>query len=175
MICQQFTSCVNWVSKKKHVQIWPRKIVKFSPLFFYTLKKNSIYFFLRLFSWCRVFRFIALPYTRSLPRPRGPASQVFYTVPDYLLVVDQDMDYPAQFRRELSRAFSLAYFLRPHAIIFSQIEERPLADYHDSEAYRRASLLYTSSSGPVLDQQRSVYAVNRGWRLNLRDAGHVLW
>ena len=124
--------------------------------------------------FCLFCRFISLPYMQSLPRPVGPASRVFYQVPDYLLLVDQDMDYPPQFRRELSRAFSLFYHLRPHAIVLSQVEQRPLSHYVDMDTYNRAALLYTDGSSPVLDQQRSVYAVTRGWRLSLRNSGHVI-
>ena len=110
----------------------------------------------------------------SLPRPVGPASEVYYRVPDYLLLTDQDMDYPASFRRELSAAFSSFYFLKPHAIIRSQVESRPLSDYVDRSAYDRATLLYNGNDTPIRDQRRSVQAVNRGWRLSMRDAGYVI-
>ena len=104
-----------------------------------------------------------------MPRPVGPASETFYRVSPDLLLVDQHMDFPASFRRELSAAFSLFYFVRPHAIILSATENRPLSDYLDLDAYDRATLLYQTNSSPVLDQQRSLQNVRQGWGLNVRD------
>ena len=108
------------------------------------------------------------------PRPVGPASQIYYRVTDSVLRTDQHMDFPASFRRELSAAFSAFYFLHPHAIVLSQIENRPLSDYLDMQAYDRASLLYGQVGSAVQDQQRSLQSVSRGWRLTLRDLGHVI-
>ena len=121
-------------------------------------------------------RFIALPYMTAVPRPSGPASQVYYLMSTNLLHTDLHVDYHPGFRRELSEAFCHFHFLKPHSIVRSQVEERPLADYLDMDAYHRAVPLYQDYDvcGPIQDQQRSIAAVNRGWRLNLRDSGYVV-
>ena len=74
------------------------------------------------------------------------------------------MDYPADFRRELSEAFSLLYFLRPHSLILSAIEGQPLSTYVDQTAYDEACMLYVGNDSPILDHLRTSQALNRTWR-----------
>ena len=120
-------------------------------------------------------RFISDPYVNALPRPSGPASQVFYRTPETANLSDPRSNFPTSFRRELSQAFSLFYFLQPHSIVRAEIEGRPLSDYLDLEAYQQATLLYVGiNDSPVEDQQRSLRAVDQGWDLSLSDCGYIL-
>ncbi len=115
-------------------------------------------------NWCRTwcnthktilfvyFRFIRLPMItlaghRSTP---GPASRTYYDVPPYPRQLP-DLNYPAHFRAELSLAFSKAYHLKPHAIILSHLENRPIAYYFDAEAYALSSSYYTAPRSPGSD------------------------
>jgi hypothetical protein len=61
------------------------------------------------------------------------------------------MDFPTEFRAELSQAFSSLYFLGPHALIHSVIEGRPLDHYFSQAAYQEASQLYFGADTPQKD------------------------
>jgi hypothetical protein len=67
---------------------------------------------------------------------------------------------PAGLRVKLSQAVSLLYFLTPHALIFSQIENKPLYDYFDRSSYDRARLLYFGGSSPGLDLKNCLRSID---------------
>jgi hypothetical protein len=61
------------------------------------------------------------------------------------------MDYPPEFRAELSMAFSSLYFLGPHALVHSVVEGYPLDHYFSQAAYQEASQLYFGNDTPQKD------------------------
>ncbi len=92
---------------------------------------------------------MSYPYYQRDTHVVGPASAKYYD--DRITLSDPAMVCPAGLRSRLSQAVSHLYFLRPHALILSQIEGRPLSDYHNRRAYRQASLLYFGGSTPGHD------------------------
>ena len=70
------------------------------------------------------------------------------------------MDYPTEFRAELSHAFSSLYFLSPHALIHSVIEGHPLDHYFSQAAYQEASQLYFGNDTPQRDLDRCHHLVS---------------
>ncbi len=99
------------------------------------------------------------PYFQRDTRVMGPASRVFY---DYGLdLADPNMVCQPGLRLQLSKAVSHLFFLRPHALILSHIESKPLSDYYSSELYDRAQLLYFGGSSPGQDLRRCMRAVSQ--------------
>jgi len=95
------------------------------------------------------YSFMSYPYYQRDTNVCGPASIKFYDAG--MVITDPSMVCPAGLRLRLSQAVSHLYFLRPHALILSQIEGRPLSDYHNSRAYKQATLLYFGGSTPGQD------------------------
>ncbi len=94
-------------------------------------------------------------------RRPGPASRRLY--------LDTTSEGPnvlqtSGFRLELSRAFSLAHLLKPHAVVYSYLDEQPFWQYQDPVAYDLASKLYEGNSqSPYQDLTQSYKDVYRGW------------
>ncbi len=79
----------------------------------------------------------------------GPATHKFYD--HKLTITNPSMVCERGLRSKLSSAVSYLYFLKPHALILSQIESKPLTDYFDPQAYHQAQLLYFGGSTPGKD------------------------
>ncbi len=117
-----------------------------------------------------IFRFIQLPLILSDRRPEpGPASRTLYSLPAHLVSLYPEAGHPAELRAELSLAYSRVYFLQPHAIARSFLEELPLSSYSDPEAHRSAALLYTLPQTPSSDLLRTQTEINGIWRQFYRD------
>jgi hypothetical protein len=100
---------------------------------------------------------MSYPYYSRDDRVIGPAHARYY---DHRMIIsDHSMVCEAGLRYKLSKAVSHLYFLRPHSIILSQIEARPLNEYHDPSAYRNSSLLYFGGSSPGKDLRDCLLAV----------------
>ncbi len=99
---------------------------------------------------------MALPLlSRSSALAPGPASHTFYHVARCDAGADRDLDFPVSFQSELSHAHSQLFFLRPHALALSVIENKPLLTYFDRDLYKSASLLYPHDPlGPLRDLDR---------------------
>jgi hypothetical protein len=69
-------------------------------------------------------------------------------------ILSPHLAFTPEFRRELSDAFCQLYFLPPHSIVRSRIEQRPLERYISREAYSKAIPLYTTPQGPHRDLLR---------------------
>lgn len=119
-----------------------------------TTTQIFIYFYIKLY------RFIRLPIIEraSSTSPSGPASVTFYHVPVSKRHLP-DLNYPARFRSELSMAFSRAYLLKPHAVVLSYLENRPLASYVDRAEYDLADLYYTHPQSPATDMANTLTKV----------------
>jgi hypothetical protein len=103
-----------------------------------------------------MFRFIRLPLTLAGTRPGpGPASKTFYGLPAHLTTLYPDADHPPELRSELSLAYSRVHLLKPHAIILSYLDQKPLKSYLDHDAINNASMLYQNPNTPFTDLQRS--------------------
>ncbi len=89
------------------------------------------------------------PYFQRTTRTPGPASRTLYDLG--IVLPDPEMVCRDGLRLEISQAVSHLFFLKPHALILSHIESRPLSDYFSREAYDRANMLYISGSSPGLD------------------------
>jgi len=59
-------------------------------------------------------------------------------------------------RAELSQAFSIVFHLKPHAVVLSHIEQRPLTDYLDHEAYALSQSFYPGTRSPVVDMLHTI-------------------
>ncbi len=80
----------------------------------------------------------------------GPASKTYYDVPPALRNLP-DLNVPGKFRAELSAAYSLVYHLKPHAIILSYLEDKPLPSYIDYEGYAKSAAFYDLPKSPAID------------------------
>lgn len=87
--------------------------------------------------------------TRASIAP-GPASCTYYYVPPALRTTPE-LNVPAQFRSELSLAFSTAYHLKPHAVILAHIDQKPLVSYIDYETYALSLSFYQHPKSPAID------------------------
>ncbi len=104
------------------------------------------------------------------PRP-GPASKTYYSFPPHLVSQYHEATVPSELRAELSLAYSLVHFLRPHAIILSLLEGKPLESYRDQTAVTLASNGYTLPRSPLLDLERTKAEIRYIWRRYYRDQG----
>ncbi len=98
------------------------------------------------------FRFIRLPritLAGSTVCP-GPASVTYYEVPPALWSLP-GLNFPGKFRAELSRAYSIAYHLKPHALILSYLEQKPIPSYIDHETYALNNSFYVHPKSPAID------------------------
>ncbi len=102
------------------------------------------------------------------PRP-GPASKTYYSLPSNLGHQHSEAGMPPELRSELSLAYSFVHFLRPHAIILSLLEGRPLESYRDQASITLASNVYTLPNSPQLDLERTKAEVRDIWRRYYRD------
>jgi hypothetical protein len=106
---------------------------------------------------------MSYPYYQRDERVTGPACVRYY---DHNMVLpDPDMRCEPGLRLQLSKAVSHLYFVQPHSIILSQIESRPLRDYHCPSAYQQASMLYFGGSSPRKDLHDCIASI-RGKRFN---------
>ncbi len=111
------------------------------------------------------FRFIQLPLIVSDCKPKpGPASKTLYSLPPHLVSKYPEINHPAELRAELSLAYSRVHFLKPHAIVMSHLEDKPLSDYADGEAVNAASLLYTYPRSPIKDLLKTQAEVVSIWK-----------
>jgi hypothetical protein len=104
-------------------------------------------------------RFMSYPYYHRANRIIGPASHKYYD--ERMVVTDPAMASPPNFRAKISRAVSHLYFVQPHSVIRSQIENRPLSDYYSSKLYEQATLLYFGGSTPGQDLRECMQDVER--------------
>jgi len=94
----------------------------------------------------------------------GPATHTYYEVPPILRSLP-GLNVPGKFRAELSMAFSKVYHLKPHALVLSYLEGRPLVDYFDEEAYALSHSYYQDPLTPSLDSLKTREAVKTCRRL----------
>jgi hypothetical protein len=80
----------------------------------------------------------------------GPASHTYYEVPP-VLRTSAELNVPGKLRAELSLAYSRTYHLKPHAIVLSYLERRPLLDYIDRHAYAMSACFYQAPRSPASD------------------------
>jgi hypothetical protein len=80
----------------------------------------------------------------------GPASRTYYEVPPVLRTT-AELNVPGELRAELSLAYSRTYHLKPHAIVLSYLEQRPLLDYIDRYAYALSACFYQAPRSPASD------------------------
>jgi len=80
----------------------------------------------------------------------GPALHTYYEVPPALRTTPE-LNVPAKLRAELSLAYSRTYHLKPHAIVLSYLEQRPLIDYIDRHAYALSACFYEAPRSPASD------------------------
>jgi hypothetical protein len=107
-------------------------------------------------------RFMAYPYFRRSERLTGPASRKFY---DHgMFIPDPKMRCLPGLRAKLSQAVSHLFFLQPHALIISQIENRPLSDYYSHQAYQNARFLYFGGSNPGRDLMECKQAISHPYQ-----------
>jgi hypothetical protein len=99
-----------------------------------------------------------MPFEVSNSSRPGPASEVYYAVPDSDLNVHPDLDYPSKFRSELSLAFSRVYFTSPHVFIEAIKCNLPIWSdlFFDADAYQEASMLYFGRDTPYNDLARCI-------------------
>ncbi len=92
---------------------------------------------------------MSYPYFSRSEHVIGPAVAKYYdegiVLPDLGMVCEPGLRY------KISKAASHLFFLKPHSIILSQIESKPLSAYYDASAYRDAALLYFGGSNPGRD------------------------
>ncbi len=121
------------------------------------MDKYILYFLLLRFIWLPI-----ITLTRPGIAP-GPASQVYYGVPPTLRTTPE-LNVPPKLRAELSQAFSIVFHLKPHAVVLSHIEQRPLADYLDHETYALLQSFYSGGRSPVIDMLHTMaYVVANRW------------
>ncbi len=82
-----------------------------------------------------------------------------------ILRTSPELNVPAEFRSELSLAFSVAYHLKPHAVIFAHIDQKPLASYIDYETYALSLSFYQHPKSPAIDLLYSMADVVASRRL----------
>lgn len=80
----------------------------------------------------------------------GPAIRTYYEVPP-VLRSNPDLNFPAHFRAELSKAYSTAYHLKPHAITLSYLEDKPIEHYIDYEVYALSNAYYQHPRSAAID------------------------
>jgi hypothetical protein len=98
-------------------------------------------------------RFLALPSLIQAPRDydralRGLPSRSVFNVEDEVILaphvanspIGAQLLYPAEYRRELSDAYSEVYLLRDDAAVTSLMEHRPLRELRDPARVHRARL-----------------------------------
>ncbi len=90
----------------------------------------------------------------GLPHRSGPASVMFYGVPQSYHHLP-GLNLPPEFRAELSKAFSTVYHLKPHALVLSYLEQKPLYSYVDELAYALSDSYYTHPDTPRTDAIRT--------------------
>ncbi len=114
--------------------------------------------FLVMILYYLFFRFLTYPYFQRTTRAPGPASRTLYDVG--FVLPDPEMICQDGLRLKISQAVSHLFFLKPHALILSHIESRPLSDYFSRTAYDRAQLLYFGGSSPgvnLVQCQRAIH------------------
>ncbi len=106
-------------------------------------------------------------------RDPGPASVSYFKVRPSDRGLDPMLDYPAEFRNELSLAHSDLFFLKPHALVLSVIEDRDVLDYFDPQKYLQACQTYPNNTCPLADLDRCFVSNHRSWYQLYRDRGLV--
>lgn len=119
------------------------------------------------------FRFICLPLMISGVRQAGPASEVFYQVPPHVSQGYPETNQTTEFRRELSLAYSKAYFLKPHAIVHAYLEGKRLRDFVDHGAISYATRMYSGQVTPLSDLRDTQRVINDNWQRYYRDQARL--
>lgn len=110
---------------------------------------------------------------RAYDKDVGPASQTLFAVKASEQGLDPRLDYPSSFRNELSLAHSDLFFLRPHALTLSAIEDVDVLEYFDLAKYKRACDIYPNNTCPLDDLDRCFLSNHRSWAQMYRDHGLI--
>ncbi len=110
---------------------------------------------------------------RAYEREVGPASRTVFDVKPSEQGLDPRLDYPASFRNELSLAHSELFFLKPHALLMSAVEDVDVLEYFDIVKYRRACEVYPNNTCPLDDLDRCFLSNHRSWAQLYRDRGLI--
>ncbi len=120
------------------------------------------------------FRFLAMPLlVKAFDRSSGPASQTFFDVSFWDIGLDPALDYPKSFRNEISLAHSDLFFLKPHALVLSVIEDRDPLDYFDLSKYQQACQTYPNNTCPLDDLDRCFVSHHQSWAQLYRNRGLI--
>ena len=103
----------------------------------------------------------------------GPARETFFSVPVENQGLDQALDYPKSFRNELSLAHSDLFFLKPHALVLSALEDRDALEYFDPIKYQQACLTYPNNTCPLDDLDRCFLSNHQSWAHLYRNKGLI--
>jgi hypothetical protein len=105
---------------------------------------------------------------RAYEKDPGPASATFFSI-DHLQGLDPKLDYPPSFRNELSLAHSELFFLRPHALVMSSLEDKDALEYFDPKKYQQACDVYPNNACPLDDLDRCFLSPHLSWARLYRD------
>jgi hypothetical protein len=64
---------------------------------------------------------------------------VYYEIPSEIRSLHPEVKHCPEIRAELSLEYSRAFLLKPHALLLSHQEQKPLEEYFDPEAISQAS------------------------------------
>jgi hypothetical protein len=110
---------------------------------------------------------------KAFDRESGPASETYFSVSVDDLGIDPALDYPKTFRNELSLAHSELFFLKPHALVLSCIEDRDVLEYFDPVKYQTACLTYPNNTCPLADLDRCFLSYHQSWAQLYRNHGLI--
>jgi len=110
---------------------------------------------------------------RAYDRSPGPASRTLFDVRPSEQGLDSRLDYPSSFRNELSLAHSDLFFLKPHALVLSTIEDVDVLEYFDPDKYQRACNMYPNNTCPLDDLDRCFLSNHHSWAQLYRNQGLI--
>ncbi len=109
---------------------------------------------------------------RAYDKDPGPASKTLFDVGQNR-GLDPQLDYPSCFRNELSIAHSNLFFLKPHALVLSSIEDKDVLEYFDPIKYLQACEVYPNNTCPLDDLDRCFVSLHVSWARLYRDRGLI--
>jgi len=109
---------------------------------------------------------------RAYEKEPGPASATYFDI-NRLHGLDPKLDYPSSFRNELSLAHSDLFFLKPHALIMSSLEDKDPLEYFDPVKFRQAREVYPANTCPLDDLDRCFISPHLSWARLYRDRGLI--
>lgn len=110
---------------------------------------------------------------KALDRESGPASETYFSVSVADHGLDPALDYPKTFRNELSLAHSDLFFLKPHALVLSCLEDKDVLEYFDPLKYQAARRTYPNNTCPLEDLDRCFLAYHQSWAQLYRNRGLI--